>query len=122
MAALTVLLVVVGIGVSVVAPDVPGGGSFDGNLQAAEAQMHHFAIAIQRYRERHGHVPERLDALTEPAPDSAYPCLKDVPLDPWGRPYAYARIDATTFRLRSLGEDGEQGSDDDILWSGSHAG
>lgn len=63
------------------------------------------AVAIERYRLRHGTVPKALDALV---PD----LLPEVPLDPFdGQPLRY-RVDEAGYRVYSVGLDGiDQGGD-----------
>jgi general secretion pathway protein G len=45
------------------------------------------------------------------------PYMKDVPADPWGRPYVYVspgRNNPNSYDLYSLGADGREGTEDDV--------
>jgi len=58
------------------------------------------AIALERYRLRHGQMPEDLEALVPEV-------LRGVPLDPMSaKPLCYRLIPVGSFRLYSVGEDG----------------
>jgi len=71
-----------------------------------ERRMVVAAIALERYRRRHGQYPEKLDGMT---PD----ILQKVPVDFMdGKPLRYRRKDDGTFLLYSVGENGkDEGGD-----------
>jgi len=86
-----------------------------------------FGTALDVYEADNGTYPstaQGLDALrVQPssAPEPKHwkgPYLKgDVPLDPWGNPYAYrspGNMNATGYDLSSSGPDGREGTEDDI--------
>jgi general secretion pathway protein G len=88
----------------------------------AKAQIEGFGRALDAYRLDTGHYPDTnlgLNALvTRPASEAKWngPYLqKAVPLDPWGKPYAYRKPSTTgqDFDLLSYGQDGRQGGDGD---------
>jgi general secretion pathway protein G len=83
----------------------------------AKAQIDALEKALDTYRLDTGHYPSSelgLNALTQrPAsePKWAGPYLrKDVPLDPWGKPYVYKMPgEKGDFDLLSYGKDGQPG-------------
>ncbi|WP_126446469.1 type II secretion system major pseudopilin GspG [Sulfuricystis multivorans] len=90
-------------------------------ITAARAQMEALAKALDTYRLDTGHYPsaaQGLAALRErPAGEAKWngPYLqKDVPADPWGRPYVY-RVPGRKgdYELLSLGRDGVPGGTGD---------
>ncbi len=88
---------------------------------AARAQIEALAKALDTYRLDSGHYPsssQGLAALRErPAGEAKWsgPYLqKDVPADPWGKPYVYRTPGAKgDFDLISLGRDGAPGGSGD---------
>ncbi|MCC2636479.1 MAG: putative secretion system protein GspG-like 3 [Moraxellaceae bacterium] len=88
-------------------------------LKVAKAQIESFGKALDTYRIDVGHYPateQGLAALTAaPANEPKWqgPYLeKQVPNDPWGRPYIYRSPgQGGDFDLLSLGKDGQQGGD-----------
>lgn len=84
---------------------------------AARAQIEALARALDAFRLDTGHYPssaQGLGALRErPASETKWngPYLqKDVPADPWGKPYVYRTPGARSdFELLSLGRDGAPG-------------
>lgn len=85
--------------------------------KAAKAQISAFASALDQYRLDTGHYPSTSHSLlalqTKPTgePKWAGPYLsKDIPLDPWGKPYLYKSPgDHGEFDLISYGRDGRPG-------------
>ena len=61
--------------------------------------------AVERYRLRHGKLPESLDRLQ---PDF----LSEPPIDAWGRPLIY-RVRGRSYVVGCLGSDGEEGGEGD---------
>ncbi|NWG31557.1 MAG: type II secretion system major pseudopilin GspG [Rhodocyclaceae bacterium] len=90
-------------------------------ITAARAQMEALAKALDTYRLDTGHYPsaqQGLAALRErPAGEVKWngPYLqKDVPADPWGRPYVYRMPGAKgDYELISFGRDGVPGGTGD---------
>jgi general secretion pathway protein G len=113
---LLVVVVIIGLLAAFVAPRYFGQvGKSEVNI--AKAQLDALEKALDQYRLDIGRYPESelgLNALvTKPAtePKWAGPYLrKDVPLDPWGKPYVY-RIpgEKHEFDLVSFGKDGQPG-------------
>jgi len=129
-----VVIVVIAILASLVGPMVFGNVT-DAKIQAAHAQIEMFGLALDAYRldnDRYPTTEQGLAALrTAPTSDPAPrrwrgPYLrKEVPLDPWGRPYIYRApglANPTSYDLYSLGRDGQvggEGEDADITsWGG----
>ncbi len=108
----------------------------DAKVSAARAQIELFALALDQYRLDNDFYPGTTQGLAalrdrptgEPqARNWRGPYLrKAIPLDPWGRPYAYKSpgdVNAESYDLLSLGRDGQpggSGEDSDVTsWEGS---
>lgn len=116
-----VVLVIIGLVVSLVAPNLLA--SLErGQVTAAETQVKHLRGALLTYKLDIGRFPsteEGLAALVKPPSDASTfwngPYLEeaDVPLDPWNTPYRY-EFPANTvpgFALYSLGADSTLGGE-----------
>ena len=113
---LLVVVVIIGLLAGLVAPRYFGqvGKS---EVTTAKAQMDALEKALDQYRLDTGHYPSTelgLNALLQrPAsePKWAGPYLRrDVPLDPWGKPYVYKMPgEKGDFDLLSYGKDGQPG-------------
>ena len=116
-----VVLLVIGLLAALVGPQIVGRVS-DARTTAARTQLELFALALDSYRLDNGSYPtteQGLAALRErprrgPAPINwRGPYLrKEVPLDPWGRPYGYrspGEKHPTGYDLVTLGRDGASG-------------
>jgi general secretion pathway protein G len=83
----------------------------------AKAQIAAFEDALQMYELDYLSYPsssEGLQALVTP-PNGGDPFLdKQIPLDPWGNPYQYALISPEQPRIWSMGQDGTDGTADDV--------
>jgi general secretion pathway protein G len=107
----------------------------DAKVQAAKSQLEIFALALDSYRLDTDTYPTSEQGLAalrtqptagEPPRNWRGPYLrKEVPLDPWGRPYMYVapgRANPTSYDLYSLGRDGKiggEGEDADLTsWGG----
>lgn len=93
--------------------------------QTAKSEVMMMGVALQAYRAAAGSYPtneQGLDALVEkptkePVPTRWYPYLPELSKDPWKRPYKYrtpARKSKTEYDLYSVGNDGMDGTADDI--------
>lgn len=74
--------------------------------------------AIRRYAaDRAGRLPATLEALAAERSPEGDRYLASVPLDPWGRRYAYAVVSARlgSYDLRSYGPDTLPATDDDLV-------
>lgn len=115
---LLVVLVIIGLLAGIVAPQYFAqiGKS---NAKVAKAQIESFGQALDQYRLDVGHYPSTEQGLTSlrklPQQETRWqgPYLKrDIPPDPWGRPYLYVRPGAHgDYDLVSLGADGQPGGE-----------
>ena len=94
-------------------PKVKGGGADDVYFAPnAKKALDQYLLDTGRYpREEQGLNVLRIRPANEPKWDGPY-LKKDVPLDPWGKPYVY-RFPGTRgdFDLISFGKDGRAGGD-----------
>ena len=94
----------------------------DAKVSAARAQIELFALALDQYRLDNDSYPSSTQGLTAlrenptgvpEARNWRGPYLrKSIPLDPWGRPYAYkspGEANPESYDLLSLGRDGQLG-------------
>ncbi len=127
---LVVVIIVLGLLAAIVAPQILGRVS-DARNTAAQTQVELFGTALDNYRLDNGAYPtteQGLAALRERPTRAPIPTnwrgpylRKDVPLDPWGKPYIYrspGERNATGYDLLSLGRDGKaggEGEDKDVI-------
>ncbi len=96
-----------------------GGIQTTANKMTASNQIKGFKQALETYKLLMQSYPASLDALHEapadlPDPSKYTPLYKEaIPADPWGRPYEY-KLNGADYELRSLGPDGQSGTDDDV--------
>ena len=120
---LLVVIIILGLLAGLVGPQILGRVS-EAKSETARTQIEMLSVALDNYRLDNGSYPtteQGLEALrTQPTRDPVPrnwrgPYLrKDVPLDPWDRPYAYrspGEVNKTGFDLLSLGKDGQQGGE-----------
>ena len=116
-----VVLVILGLLVSVVAPTVLNRAD-EARVQKVYADFANIETALKLYRLDNFNYPsteQGLEALVEPTgldpiprnfKDGGY--LERIPMDPWGRPYLYLSPgDNGEFDLYSLGADGLTGGE-----------
>jgi type II secretory pathway pseudopilin PulG len=82
----------------------------------AEQQMARFEEGIKLYYAENRNLPESLQDLTREDPRTGEKWMDSIPKDPWGGEYAYRVLVPPEFRLRSFGQDGQEGTSDDIPW------
>lgn len=122
---LLVVLAIIATLVAVVAPSIFRNVG-DAKSAAAKSQIEIFSLALDAYRLDNDNYPtseQGLEALRTKPTTGAMPrnwrgpyLRKDVPLDPWGRPYVYVAPGAenpTSYDLYSLGRDGKVGGADE---------
>jgi len=125
-----VVIIVLGLLAALVGPRILGRVS-EAKSATARTQVELLGLALDNYRLDNGAYPttdQGLDALQakptrEPVPLSwRGPYVKrDVPRDPWGRPYIYkspGEHNASGYDLSSLGRDGQpggEGEDADVM-------
>jgi general secretion pathway protein G len=91
---------------------------------AARSQIGLFEPALKMYFLHLKHYPASLEALQIAPTDLPNPAKwsgpyleKQIPLDPWGRPYQYVspgRYNPDSFDIWSLGPNGVDGDQDDV--------
>jgi len=118
-----VVMVILGLLVAVVAPNIMG-RSDQAKVTVAETQLSNIANALDLYRLDNSHYPstqQGLEALVrkpsgtpEPRNWNADGYLKSVPDDPWGNAYQYVSPGVEgPYDLYSYGSDGQEGGDGD---------
>ena len=126
---LLVVMIIIGLLAALVGPRMFG--KVDrARQQSAKAQIELFSTSLDAYRLDVGSYPtteQGLEALRVAPPnvtgwDGPY-LPKEIPMDPWGRPYVYKSPgDHGDFDILSLGQDGQTGgekNDKDIVsWKG----
>ncbi len=89
-----------------------------GQADAARNQSYEIAKSMDIYKLQNGSYPstaQGISALTNPP--KGKPIMEQVPKDPWGNDYIYTNPgakNATKFDIRSKGNDGVEGTDDDV--------
>ncbi len=117
-----VVLVIMGLLISVVAPTVLNRAD-EARVQKAQADFKAIETALKIYRLDNYVYPtteQGLEALVEPSSLDPEPrnfkkggYLAELPVDPWGRPYLYLSPGENgEFDLYSLGADGLSGGED----------
>lgn len=101
---------------------------FDPRAVAIEAQMEYIARGLERFKEDVGDYPQKLEELfaseaknwkgpyvgtsVPTTPGSPSHGVEDQLTDPWGNPFKY---DPEPAKITSLGPDGQQDTEDDIV-------
>lgn len=120
-----VVIIVIGLLAGLVAPQIIGRVS-EARGATAQTQIELFSVALDNYRldnVRYPTTEQGLEALrtkptTEPVPANwRGPYLrKEIPVDPWNRPYVYVspgEENPTSYDLYTLGADGVPGGEDE---------
>jgi general secretion pathway protein G len=120
-----VVIIVLGLLAGLVAPQIIGRVS-EARSATARTQIELLSLALDNYRLDNGYYPtteQGLAALrtrptSEPQPRNwRGPYLqKDVPNDPWDRPYVYrspGEVNAGSYDLLTLGRDGQPGGEEE---------
>ncbi len=86
----------------------------------ARGKLSDLADKIQAWQGDKGSLPDSLDVLTAAGDmEGGSAIIPDgiwrVPVDPWGNPYEYSRLDEGGFSLRSRGPDGIRDTVDDLV-------
>ena len=90
-------------------------------IQAVKAQISLFETALDTYRLDNYNYPQNLEALVrDPGLEGTWdgPYLKKIPKDPWGNRYIYKYEGGNNFVIFSAGQDGMEGTEDDIPTEG----
>ena len=118
-----VVMVILGLLVAVVAPNILGRGE-QARVTVAETQIREVSNALDLYKLDNFSYPgteQGLEALVskpggfpEPKNWNKDGYMKTVPVDPWGNPYQYISPGVNgPFDLYSLGSDGKEGGEVD---------
>jgi hypothetical protein len=84
--------------------------------QIAEVECKQLHDKAMLWKTIHRKPSDSLDEMVAPLrPENGENFLEAVPDDPWGRPYLLKR-EGTKIRVYSWGEDGKEGTDDDIVY------
>ena len=121
---LLLVLVILGILAALVLPKFTG-RTEQARTTAAQTQISTFGTALDAYEVDTGSYPRGNDGLSQlimqPSDVTNWrgPYLKsDIPLDPWGHPYVYefpGKVNPSGYDIRSMGPDGQAGTNDDII-------
>ena len=116
-----VVVIIIGILVSVIAPNVMGRPD-TARREVTRSDLMAIGNALDMYRLDNGTYPstdQGLDALIdkpsgfpEPRNWGPDPYLKKMPVDQWGNEFVYTS-DGGSFELMSLAADGEEGGEDE---------
>ena len=112
---LMVVIVILGGLIAIVGPNVFKALS-ESDRGRAETQMANFETSINMYYMRHRKLPTSLDQLTEEDPKTGDKWMEKIPDDPWGYPYELKILSNKKYQIISVGEDGQEGTEDDVLW------
>ena len=112
---LMVVIVILGGLIAIVGPNVFK-AIVESDRSRAETQMKIFHDSTQMYYLRHRKLPSSLDALAEEDPKTGEAWLDTIPSDPWGNAYEMKPLGGKKFKIVSYGEDGQEGTEDDVVW------
>ena len=123
---LLLVLVILGILAAIVVPKFAG-RTDDARNAAAKTQIAGFSTSLDAFEVDTGSYPKGSEGLMDlvQAPSDATgwkgPYMKEIPVDPWQRPYVYVcpgRNNPSSYDIYSLGSDGREGTEDDVTnWS-----
>ena len=120
---LMLVVTIIGILAALVIPKIAGKGK-EARIKAAYTDIHAgIKTALDSFEVDNGHYPKSLQELIQ-QPSNAknwhgpYFDPPTLPVDPWGNPYVYyypGKHNPTGYDLLSVGPDGKEGTDDDIV-------
>jgi general secretion pathway protein G len=119
---LLLVLVILGILAAIVVPKFAG-RTEQAREAAAKTQVANFSTALDAFEVDNGFYPKGKSGLNDlvAAPRDAQnwkgPYIKDVPVDPWQKPYVYqspGKHNPTSYDLMSMGPDGRENTEDDV--------
>lgn len=115
------VVTIIGILAALVIPKIVG-RSEQARVTAAQADINGgIKSALGQYEVDTGNYPKSLqDLITQPSDAKNWhgPYLDKLPVDPWGNPYIYyfpGKHSSNSYDLLSVGPDGKEGTDDDIV-------
>lgn len=112
---LVILVVIAGFGIQAF-----NGTRENAKKKEAKITLGMLSTSLKQYQMEVNTLPSALAALHEMPSDISDPSSwvkkidKPVPNDPWGHPYEY-KLNGSEFELKSLGPDGQAGTEDDIV-------
>jgi general secretion pathway protein G len=112
---LMVVIVILGGLIALVGPNV-WNALFQSNRDTAKIQMKQFGTAIDMYKMQHKKLPDSLETLTQTSDQNPEAYLDKIPKDPWDNEYEYRTEGNKKYQLRSIGEDQQPDTGDDIWW------
>lgn len=120
-----VVLIILGLIAAIIVPRITGRVD-EAKIEQTKIQMKAIKNALEQYKLDNGFYPtteQGLRALVErpttpPVPKKWRRYLDKVPKDAWGRDFIYISPGVNNpFELKSLGPDGEEGTEDDLdIW------
>lgn len=117
------VVTIIGILAALVIPKIVG-RSEQARVTAAHADIAAIKTALDAFEVDNGFYPKSLADLVAPPSNAKNwhgPYLDKVPSDPWGNNYVYyypGKHNAGAFDILSVGQDGKEGTDDDVgNWS-----
>ena len=118
------VVTIIGILAALVIPKIVG-RSQQARITAAQTDINGgIKTALDAFEVDNGFFPKSLqDLLQQPSTARNWhgPYLDKLPVDPWGNPYIYyypGKHNPNSYDLLSVGPDGKEGTDDDIVnWS-----
>lgn len=111
---LVILVVIAGFGIQAF-----NGTRENAKKKEAKITLGMLSAMLKQYQMEVNTLPSALAALHEMPSDISDPSNwvkksdKPIPVDPWDHPYEY-KLNGSEFELRSLGPDGQTGTEDDI--------
>jgi len=115
------VVTIIGILAALVIPKIVG-RSEQARVTAAQADINGgLKSALGQYEVDNGNFPKGLqDLLNQPSNAKNWhgPYLDKMPLDPWGNQYVYyypGKHSANSYDLLSVGPDGKEGTEDDVV-------
>lgn len=115
------VVTIIGILAALTIPRIVG-RTEQARITAAQADINGgIKSALGQFEVDNGFFPKSMqDLLTQPSNAKNWhgPYLDKMPSDPWGNPYIYyypGKHSANSYDLLSVGPDGKEGTDDDIV-------
>jgi general secretion pathway protein G len=118
---LMLVVVIIGILAALVIPKIAGNSERARQTAATVDINGGIKSALGQYEIDNGFYPKSLqDLLVQPSNAKNWhgPYLDKLPVDPWGNPYIYyfpGKHNQTGYDLLSVGTDGKEGTDDDVV-------
>ena len=95
------VVVIIGILAGIGLPRL-GGKSDQAKIAQAQGNINMLSSAIIEYEILNGTYPTTLDGLLDSAKGGPFLAKKNIPMDPWGKPYSYAAPGANNTHMFDL--------------------